>query len=133
MPSLAKESPIKYIMKFLVFSHNANCNSLFSATHLAVNSADRVKTMTNYNVISDGRKVFPNQNRRITCPTCGNDSEFLEVADGVILTTKYIQNDDNSFTQEGDESQILGEIRLYCGECNSDLTNFHQRFLEMLF
>lgn len=89
--------------------------------------------MTNYNVIAGGKKVFPNPNRRILCPTCGNDSEFLEVADGVILTTRYMQNEDNSFTQEGDESQILGEIRLYCGECNSDLSSFHQRFLEMLF
>ncbi len=70
---------------------------------------------------------------RIVCPNCGNDREFLEVADGVILTTRYIQNDDNSFTQEGDESQILGEIRFYCGECNTDLSESQQRFLEMLF
>ena len=70
---------------------------------------------------------------RITCPKCGNDMDFFEVADGVILTTRYIQNDDGSFTQEGDESQILGEIKFYCGECNTDLTQFHQRFLEMLF
>ncbi len=77
--------------------------------------------------------MFPGTGLRIVCPNCGNDREFLEVADGVILTTRYIQNDDNSFTQEGDESQILGEIRFYCGECNTDLSEFHQRFLEMLF
>lgn len=69
----------------------------------------------------------------ITCPHCGNDQDFVEVADGVILTTHYVQNDDCSFTQDGDESQILGEIRFFCGECNADLTKFHQRFLEMLF
>ena len=70
---------------------------------------------------------------RIKCPSCGNDAEFLEVADGVVLTTRYVQNEDGSFSQEGDESQILGEIKFYCGECNADLTEYHQRFLEMLF
>lgn len=89
--------------------------------------------MPNFQVIMDGQQVHPNQRMRIVCPNCGNDQEFLEVADGVILTTRYIQNEDSSFTQEGDDSQILGEIRFYCGECNSDLSQFHQRFLEMLF
>ena len=70
---------------------------------------------------------------RIVCPHCGNDSDFYEVADGVLLTTRYIQNPDGSFVQDSDESQILGEIRFFCGECNSDLSAFHQRFLEMLF
>ena len=69
----------------------------------------------------------------ITCPECGNDTIFFEVADGVILTTRYMQNDDGSFTQEEDESQVLGEIKFYCGECNADLSSHHQRFLEMLF
>ncbi|MCK5341155.1 MAG: hypothetical protein KAJ60_08785 [Desulfobulbaceae bacterium] len=78
-------------------------------------------------------KVANRASTRISCPTCGNDSEFFEVADGVILTTRYIQNDDQSFTQDGDESQILGEIRFFCGECNTDLSRYHQRFMEMLF
>ena len=69
----------------------------------------------------------------ITCPECGNKSDFFEVADGVILTTRYVQNSDGSFSQDGDESQILGEIRLFCAECNHDMTRFHQRFVEMLF
>jgi len=89
--------------------------------------------MQNFQVIMDGKQVHPNRSMRIVCPNCGNDQEFLEVADGVILTTRYIQNDDNSFTQEGDDSQILGEIRFYCGECNTDLSQYHQRFFEMLF
>ncbi len=71
--------------------------------------------------------------RLITCSNCGNDSDFFEVADGVILTSRYIQNSDGSFEQDGDESQILGEVRLFCAECNQDLTVFHQRFVEMLF
>ncbi len=70
---------------------------------------------------------------RITCSECGNKTEFLEVAEGVILTTRYIQNSDGSFSQEIDESQVLGEVRFYCGECGSDLSKFHKRFVEMLF
>ena len=85
-------------------------------------------------MVRDKKSKYPSKNTlRITCPKCGNDADFFEVADGVILTTRYLQNDDGSFTQEGDESQILGEIKFYCGECNTDLTQFHQRFLEMLF
>jgi len=70
---------------------------------------------------------------RIACPECGNKTEFLEVAEDVILTTRYIQNSDGSFSQEIDESQVLGEVRFYCGECGSDLSHFHKRFVEMLF
>ncbi|MFN2364831.1 MAG: hypothetical protein ABR523_00020 [Desulfurivibrionaceae bacterium] len=70
---------------------------------------------------------------RISCPICGNDEEFLEVADGVILTSHYVQNPDGSFTQDGDESEIMGEIKLFCGDCGADLTEFHHHFLDMLF
>lgn len=84
-------------------------------------------------VESESRKTHKKSSVQIRCPRCGNDTDFLEVADGVILTTRYVQNDDGSFTQEGDESQILGEIKFYCGECNTDLSQYHQRFLEMLF
>lgn len=78
-------------------------------------------------------QLISKSNLHITCPNCGNDRDFFEVADHVILTTHYIQNDDCSFTQDGDESQILGKIRFFCAECNSDLSQFHQRFVDMLF
>ncbi|VAW33767.1 hypothetical protein MNBD_DELTA03-1661 [hydrothermal vent metagenome] len=74
-----------------------------------------------------------NSTMRIICPECGNDTDFFEVADGVIITTRYVQNDDCSFSQDGDESQILGDIKFYCAECNADLSYSHQRFLAMLF
>ncbi len=70
---------------------------------------------------------------KIVCPECGNNSDFLEVADNVLLTTRYIQNDDGSFSQEVDESKVLGDVKFYCGECGVDLSQFHKRFLEMLF
>jgi hypothetical protein len=57
----------------------------------------------------------------------------MEVAENVIITTHYIQNPDGSFIPDEDSSQILGPVRLICGECNEDLTAFHQRFTEMLF
>jgi hypothetical protein len=27
----------------------------------------------------------------------------------------------------------LGEIKFFCGECNQDLSEYHNHFLEMLF
>jgi len=76
--------------------------------------------------------TFPST-QRITCPECGNKKEFLEVSDGVILTTRFIQHSDGSFSQELDDSQVLGQVKFYCGDCGADLTQFHKRFLEMLF
>jgi hypothetical protein len=70
---------------------------------------------------------------RIVCPECANDIDFIEVAEDVIITTRYLQNGDGSFSQDDDESQVLGPIKFFCGECDADLTEFHQRFLEMLF
>lgn len=70
---------------------------------------------------------------KITCPVCGNDEDFYEVADNVVMTSRFIQNEDGSFTQDGDDSQILGEIMFFCGECEADLTEYHQHFLDMLF
>ncbi len=71
--------------------------------------------------------------RLIVCPECGNSTDFLEIADNVVLTTRYSQREDGTFSQEADDSQVLGEIRFYCGECGADLTLHHKRFLEMLF
>jgi predicted RNA-binding Zn-ribbon protein involved in translation (DUF1610 family) len=76
--------------------------------------------------------TFPST-QRITCPECGNNKEFLEISDGVILTTRFIQHSDGSFSQELDDSQVLGQVKFYCGDCGADLTHFHKRFLEMLF
>ncbi len=75
----------------------------------------------------------PQLGNRIVCPHCGNDWHFYEVAEDVMLTTRYIQNADGSFTPRSDESSILGEVKLYCGECKADLSQFHHRLMEMLF
>jgi hypothetical protein len=86
------------------------------------------------------RKVFvPSPGRltrggmRIVCPECGNDQNFFEVANDVSITTRYVQNSDGSFTPQSHESTILGDIRLYCGECYADLSQYYQRFAEMIF
>ncbi len=78
-------------------------------------------------------KDLPAPANRLTCPTCGNDNDFYEIAEDVVITTHYIQNQDGSFTPEEDNSQVLGEIKLICGQCQDDLSDFHQRFTEMLF
>lgn len=76
---------------------------------------------------------LPSPSNRISCPECGNADEFYEVAENAIITTLYTQNEDGSFTPQEDTSQILGEIKLICGQCQNDLSMFHQRFSEMLF
>ncbi|MEN8200214.1 MAG: hypothetical protein ABFR63_09090 [Thermodesulfobacteriota bacterium] len=76
---------------------------------------------------------LPPPANRISCPECGNDEDFYEVAENVTITTRYSQNNDGSFTPEEDNSQVLGEIKLICGQCQKDLSFFHQRFSEMLF
>ena len=70
---------------------------------------------------------------RIVCPECGNDQDFFEVAQEVTITTRYVQNPDGSFTPQSDESTILGDIKLFCGECYTDLSQYYQRFAEMIF
>lgn len=59
--------------------------------------------------------------------------DFVEVAENVIITTLYTQNDDGSFTLEKDDSQVLGAVKLVCAQCETDLSQFHGRFAEMLF
>lgn len=69
----------------------------------------------------------------LRCPHCGNSASFFEITDDVITTTHYIQNEDGSFTLEEKTSQSLGDVKFFCGECEEDLTSFHQRFSEMIF
>jgi len=83
-------------------------------------------------------KILPsnikkNITQRIICPKCGNDTVFFEVARDVTITTFYIQNNDGSFSLKTDDSKIIGDINLYCGECNEDLSKFHNKFVEMIF
>jgi uncharacterized OB-fold protein len=89
--------------------------------------------VTRFKQKNKGTAVVTLHNKRIVCPDCGNNKEFLEVSEGVILTTRFIQNKDGSFSQELDDSQVLGQVKFYCGDCSADLTQFHKRFLEMLF
>lgn len=76
---------------------------------------------------------LPSPTNRIACPLCGNSVEFYEVAEDVVITTCYTQNDDGSFTPQEDTSEILGEIKLICGRCQEDMSLFRPRFSEMLF
>lgn len=70
---------------------------------------------------------------KLVCPVCGNDEEFFELANDVLLTTYYKQNSDGSFSHESEGSQINGDVLLFCGSCEEDLTYYHQRFREMIF
>jgi hypothetical protein len=69
----------------------------------------------------------------LRCPSCGNEKRFFEITDDVVTTTYYIQNADGSFTIDTQSSEILGDAKLFCSDCEEDLTSFHQRFSEMIF
>ena len=70
---------------------------------------------------------------RLVCPHCGNDREFVEVARNVTVTTTYLQNDDGSFSPEQGDSEVQGDVGLYCAHCDTDLSSFHNHLMEMIF
>ena len=43
---------------------------------------------------------------KVSCPYCGNDDDFYEVAEGVTITTFYVQNEDGSFSTVSDDSKF---------------------------
>ena len=69
----------------------------------------------------------------LICPVCGNSEEFVELARNVTVTTRYLQNRDGSFTPEENETDVHGEVRLLCGKCSTDMTEYHHHFLDMIF
>jgi len=69
----------------------------------------------------------------LVCPVCGNTEDFLELAQNVTVTTRYLQNVDGSFSPEENETEIHGEVRLLCGKCSADMTAYHNHFLDMIF
>ncbi len=70
---------------------------------------------------------------KLTCPFCENDSEFFEIAEDALITTYYKQNSDGSFIANDQSTEILGNMRLFCGSCGENLDKFHDRFREMIF
>ena len=69
----------------------------------------------------------------LVCPVCGNAEDFIELANNVTVTTRYVQNEDGSFSPRENETRIHGEVVLLCGRCNADMTPFHAHMLEMVF
>ena len=70
---------------------------------------------------------------RLICTYCGNDVSFFELANDVLLTSHYTQNSDGSFSHDSDTTQVNGDVLLFCGSCQEDLSSYHQRFKEMIF
>ncbi len=69
----------------------------------------------------------------LVCPECGNGEDFVELARNVTVTTRYVQNRDGSFTPQGNETDVHGEVQFLCGRCGADLSQFHGYFIDMLF
>jgi len=72
-------------------------------------------------------------NNLLRCPECGNEREFVEVSGEVTTTSFYQQNPDGSFTLVDQESEQVGNSRLYCGNCEEDISALYERFAGMIF
>lgn len=70
---------------------------------------------------------------RIICPRCGNVKDFVEVVNHVLVTNRYIQNRDGSFSPIQNETESAGEVKLFCGRCSADVSEFYTHFQEMIF
>ena len=70
---------------------------------------------------------------RVVCNACGNKKDFVEIAENVLVTTRYKQNSDGSFTPEENDTEVFGAVKFLCGKCGEDLTQYHAHFLEMSF
>ncbi|WP_232370861.1 hypothetical protein [Desulfogranum marinum] len=70
---------------------------------------------------------------RVVCNACGNKTDFVEIAENVLVTTRYKQNGDGSFTPEENDTEVFGGVKFLCGKCGEDLTRYHAHFLEMSF
>ena len=70
---------------------------------------------------------------RMKCPHCGNDLEFFEISEDAVVVTHYAQNPDGSFSVEDTSIQSTGGSRLFCGSCEEDLSELHERFSDMVF
>lgn len=70
---------------------------------------------------------------RLVCPACGNGSRFIEIAEQVIMTTHFIQNRDGSFSSVDRETDVGGRVKLFCGKCSADISQFHSHLQEMKF
>ena len=69
----------------------------------------------------------------LICPACGNTEDFVELAGNVTVMTRYLQNYDGSFTPKENETEVHGSVRLLCGKCSADMTEYHNHVLGMLF
>ena len=70
---------------------------------------------------------------RLVCPACGNATRFIEIADDVIVTTHFLQNRDGSFSTVDSETDVGGAVKLFCGKCRADISQYHGHLQEMKF
>ena len=91
--------------------------------------------MTDRNIIYMSKVQIPagKPAGRITCPHCGNVKDFVEIASNVLVTSRYVQNRDGSFSPIENETEFTGDVRLFCGQCSADVSEFHAHFQEMIF
>ncbi len=68
-----------------------------------------------------------NYKERIVCPYCNNSEDFYEVIENATFIVYYIQNPDGTLEAIEEESEILGPVKFFCGNCHADLTMLRKK------
>ena len=63
-----------------------------------------------------------NYKEKIVCPYCNNSEEFYEVIENATFLIYYVQNPDGTLEPIEEETEILGPVKFFCGNCHADLT-----------
>ncbi len=64
---------------------------------------------------------------KLVCPYCGNQEEFYEVIENASLIINYLQNEDGTFVSLGEDMEVAGPARFFCGKCHADLSRMKNK------
>ncbi|WP_206202406.1 hypothetical protein [Thermodesulfobacterium sp. TA1] len=64
---------------------------------------------------------------KIVCPNCQNNEEFYEVIENATIFIYYLQNEDGSLEALEEEVEVMGPVKFFCANCNTDLTHLRNK------
>ncbi|OAQ21571.1 hypothetical protein [Thermosulfurimonas dismutans] len=64
---------------------------------------------------------------KLVCPYCGNQEEFYEVTENAYVMVHYLQNEDGTFVPIGEDMEVSGPVRFFCGRCQADLSHLRDK------
>ncbi|WP_022856092.1 hypothetical protein [Thermodesulfobacterium thermophilum] len=64
---------------------------------------------------------------KIVCPNCQNSEDFYEVIENATIFVYYLQNEDGSLEALEEEIEVLGPVKFFCANCNTELTQMRNK------